>query len=120
MKASIFVKSIKEYLEEYGKLYNISNEMCYPYCDLYGFTSIKGLKTQIVLIPEKEEHPYYDRINSFPEERLKLDTILDFIQKEVDENGDRELYYKTFNGKKEPINYWQTTYKMIVPMNLEE
>lgn len=120
MKASIFVKSIKEYLEENGKLYNISNEMGYPYCDLYGFTSVNGLKTQIVLIPEKEEKPYYDRIDQFPEKRLKLDTILDLIQKEVDENGDRELYYKTFNGKKELINYWQTSYGMIVPMNLED
>ena len=121
MKASRFVNTVQEYIDKYAKEYDLTNHMCYPYHDQYGFIDVKGLKTQIILIPEKRESlTDIHRIDEFPEKRLKLNTILERIRKEIEQNGDRDLYYKTFEGKKESVNCWQTTYKMIVPMYLED
>lgn len=121
MKASRFVNEITEYMKYAVKEYGMTNEMCYPYHDQYGFIDVKGLKTQIILIPEKcESLTAIHRIDEFPEKRLKLNTILERIRKEIEQNGDRDLYYKTFDGKKEPVNHWQTTYRMIVPMYLDD
>ena len=117
MKASKFVSEVKDYLDKNDDL---NGEICYPYCDLYGFVGIESLKGQIILIPEEPETPYYDKFDQFPDSRLNVIDILDLIQKEIDENGDRDLYYETFDSEKEPVNHWQTTYRMIVPMYLED
>lgn len=121
IKASTFVNTVQEYINKHAKEYDLTNHMCYPYHDQYGFIDVKGLKTQIIIIPEKcESLTDIHRIDEFPEKRLKLNTILERIRKEIEQNGDRDLYYKTFEGKKELVNHWQTTYNMIVPMYLED
>lgn len=45
MKASRFVNEITEYMKHAVKEYGMTNEMCYPYHDQYGFIEVKGLKT---------------------------------------------------------------------------
>jgi len=117
MKASEFVKEVSEYIDETSKHvhFKMSYEdvMYHPYSYKYGFGDVETDEEDCQIVMTVGDD--FDEDTDFPS--LSVGEILEKIEENIEQYGDKELAFELIDGTKEVVDRFVTSYNKIVPWN---